>query len=954
MKQFKKTLLFLLTLALLPAMQVFAQQIPQLPIDPAVRMGVLPNGMTYYIRHNNLPEKQAFFYIVQKVGSVQEEESQRGLAHFLEHMAFGGTTNFPGNGIINYTQRIGVKFGENLNAYTSTDETVYNIDNVPVTPANLDSCLLILHDWSHDLLLTPEEIKKQRGIIHEEWRLRSSASQRILNRNLEKLYPGSRYGKRMPIGLMSVVDNFKPEELKAYYRKWYRPDLQGIVVVGDFDAAQMEAKVKKLFSDLPNPKNEAKYESYPVPDNNEPIYVIDKDKEQTVGVMEIMFKTEPMDRNMRGSQYFLMQNYFTALATSALNQRFSEMTQKPDCPFVQAGVDYGTYLLSKTCDALSVYIVPKPGKDAEAVKAVMAEIKRANKFGITETELMRADDEFLSNLEAVYNNRDKQKSSYYIPQYYRHFLEGNAIPSIETEYNLYKMISQQLRSSKQLSPVVSQMVAELTARTDTNFVFLAMYPEKDGVVVPTEAQMKAAVAAGMAENVTAYVDNVKNEPLITKLPKAGSVKKQEAADFGYTKWTLSNGAVVYFKKTDFNESQIIMSAQSAGGLNELNIKDPKTLVNAQMAADIVDGTGLGNFKQTELEKALAGKQVSLSSSINNDTESLGGSSTPKDLRTLFEMLYLKFTAIGNDPESYNNTLLSMKTQLENAEKVPETAFSDSIRTTIYGHDARLRTTEQKKADFALYDYQTMQKIYRERFNSPSDFTFFFTGNINVDSLKQFCELYLASIPAAKNKEVRRDPKLELVNGQVTNKFVRSMETPKANIVILYHGNHPYSLKEAQIINAFGSVLDDRVLQSVREKASIAYSTQAGANASYGFHPQYSVQLYCPVKPANVDQALQLMNEAIKEIAEKGVTAEELDKVKKFEIKEYQESQKNNGYWQGLISAKTFWNQDGRTGYEAAVNGVTSQDIQNFAKNVLLKQNNKCTIIMMPESLHETE
>ena len=954
MKQFKKTLLFLLTLALLPAMQVFAQQIqqiPQLPIDPAVRMGVLPNGMTYYIRHNNLPEKQAFFYIVQKVGSVQEEESQRGLAHFLEHMAFGGTTNFPGSGIINYTQRIGVKFGENLNAYTSTDETVYNIDNVPVTPANLDSCLLILHDWSHDLLLTPEEIKKQRGIIHEEWRLRSSASQRILNRNLEKLYPGSRYGKRMPIGLMSVVDNFKPEELKAYYRKWYRPDLQGIVVVGDFDAAEMEAKVKKLFSDLPNPKNEAKYESYPVPDNNEPIYVIDKDKEQTVGVMEIMFKTEPMDRNMRGSQYFLMQNYFTTLATSALNQRFSEMTQKPECPFVQAGVDYSSYLLSKTCDALSVYIVPKPGKDAEAVKAVMAEIKRANKFGITETELMRADDEFLSSLEAVYNNRDKQRSSYYIPQYYRHFLEGNAIPSIETKYNLYKMLSQQLRSSKQLSPIVSQMVAELTARTDTNFVFLAMYPEKDGVVVPTEAQMKAAVAAGMAENVTAYV---KNEPLITKLPKAGSVKKQEAADFGYTKWTLSNGAVVYFKKTDFNESQIIMSAQSAGGLNELNIKDPKTLVNAQLAADIVDGTGLGNFKQTELEKALAGKQASLSSSINNDTESLGGSSTPKDLRTLFEMLYLKFTAIGNDPEAYNNTLLSMKTQLENAEKVPETAFSDSIRTTIYGHDARIRTTEQKKADFALYDYQLMQKIYRERFNSPSDFTFFFTGNVDVDSLKQFCELYLASIPAAKKKEVRRDPKLELVKGQVTNKFVRSMETPKANIVILYHGSHPYSLKEAQIINAFGSVLDDRVLQSVREKASIAYSTQAGANASYGFRPQYSVQLYCPVKPANVDQALQLMNEAIKEIAEKGVTAEELDKVKKFEIKEYQESQKNNGYWQGLISAKTFWNQDGRTGYEAAVNGVTSQDIQNFAKNVLLKQNNKCTIIMMPESLHETE
>ncbi|MBR1652395.1 MAG: insulinase family protein [Alloprevotella sp.] len=946
MKQIKFLFVLLATLMLQPAA---AQQMPELPIDPAVRVGVLPNGLTYYIRHNALPEKQAFFYIAQKVGSVQEEESQRGLAHFLEHMAFNGSQNFKGNSLISYTERIGVKFGQNLNAYTSTDETVYNIDNVPVTESNIDSCLLILHDWSGYLDLEEDEIQKERGVIHEEWRLRSSAMQRILNRNLETLYPGSRYGKRMPIGLMSVVDNFSPEELRAYYKKWYRPNLQGIVVVGDFDVDMVEGKVKALFSDIPNPENEAPYEFYPVPSTPEAIYVVDKDKEQQQNMILAMFKTEPMPREMRGTMAGLIQNYIINLIEHTLNARLNELAQKPECPFVGAGVGYGTYLLSKTMDAFDVQLVPKPGQDKEALQAVMQEIVRAGRFGITETELLRADDEYLSNLERIYDNREKQRSSFYVPQYYRHFLTGDAIPSIEVEYQTLKAISQQLRQVKQLQPMVSGALAELTAQADSNFVLLAAYTEKDGVTVPTADELKSAVQAAYNADLEAYVDNVKNEPLIANLPKAGKIKKEEAADFGYTKWTLSNGAVVYFKKTDFNESQVLMSAESWGGMNQLNMKDEATRVNTQLADQVRNSTGLGNFKSTELEKALAGKQANVSVSISHASEGLSGNSTPKDLRTLFELTYLHFAAPGDDPEAYQNLITMMRTQMENIEKVPEVAFSDSVTATLYNHDVRVKRI--KKADLDLADYATAKQIAAARFQSPSDFTFYFTGNFDVDSLRAFTELYLASLPKGQ-AEKRQDPKLDFVDGVVTNRFVREMETPKGNIIQLWHGPVAFTAKNAEVVNAFGEILSQRLLKSIREEASIAYSCGASAGASYGFKDEYTLQIYCPVQPAKADSALLLMRQGIEEIAKNGVTEEELGKVKEFELKEYADNQKQNSYWQGLIQNKVNWNVDRRTGRENAIKGVTTADVQAFCRDLLLRQNNCATVVMLPASLEE--
>lgn len=932
-----KFLLLALTAALVLPMK--AQQMPSLPVDPAVRYGKLPNGLTYYIRQNAEPKGQVNFYIAQKVGSVQEEDSQRGLAHFLEHMAFNGSDHFPKDGqLVKYCESIGVKFGQNLNAYTSTDETVYNIDDVPVTPANIDSCLYILADWSGGLHLTDKEIDKERGVIHEEWRMRNTGAMRIYERQLPNVYPGSRYAYRMPIGIMEVVDNFPPDVLRAYYKKWYRPDLQGIVVVGDINVDEVEAKIKTIFSPIKLVDNPAKYEHYPVPANPQPIYIIDKDKELGTASIMIMYKHDPMPAELRGTMAFFAQRYINSIIISAIDGRLSELSQKPECPFLSAGVSYDNYLVSKTADAFLIYISPKPGQDAAAVQAVMQEIERAARFGITGTESVRAKDDFISGWETVYNNREKQKHNYFTSQYVRHFLEGNAIPDIETTFNTYKMLAQAIPVE-----VINETLKQYVASTDTNFVFFAMYPEKDGVDVPTVDAMKAAVAAARAAQLEAYVDNVKNEPLVAQLPKPGKIKSETPAPFGYTKWTLSNGANVYFKKTDFNDSQIVFGARSFGGSNKFADKD---VVNSKLLDGVIGATGLGNFTSTELEKKLAGKQANISSSVGNNTEELNGGTTPKDLRTLFELIYLKFQKPCNDVDGYNNFIAMMKTQLANVEKLPQVAFRDSISSTLYNNHPR--KTSIKLADLDQANFETIKRMYSERFNSAGDFDFYFTGAFDQDSLRLFTEQYIASLPGVKAREAYKDINIEPVKGVVENRFQRVMETPQAMLLQMWNGKTPYTMKEAIIASMLGDVLDKRYLKSIREDGGMAYSVSASAAANYGVRETYSLQIYCPFTPEKVDSVLYLMDLGLKEVAKDGVRADELDEIKKFELKEYTERQRDNNYWEGLITSFNMWGKDGQKGYEETLKSITSDDIKDFLRRTLLRDNNRATIIMLPK------
>lgn len=942
MKNLRNFMLSLLAV-LFCSLSASAQQMPPLPIDPSVRYGKLENGLTYYVRANKLPENRVHFYIAQKVGSVQEEDNQRGLAHFLEHMCFNGTKHFPGDRLVKYCESIGVKFGQNLNAYTSTDETVYNIDGVPVSDSNIDSCLYILHDWANALLLETEAIDKERGVIHEEWRQRTTGLMRILDRQLPNLYPGSRYGYRMPIGTMEVVDNFDPQVLRDYYHKWYHTQNQAIIVVGDIDADKMVERVKAIFSPIKAKENPAPYEYYPVPDNEQAIYIVDKDKEVTQSMMQLDFKQEPLPAELRGTQMGIILSYAQSIICQVVNARLEELALKGDCPFVAASIGYGNYWVSKTKDALSVSIVPKSGKDKEALQAVMQEIERASRFGLTGTEVFRAKEEFISQLETLYNNREKQKHNFYTHQYVRHFLEGDAIPALEIEFQLYKMVADQL-------PVeaMNQMLQQYVASTEKNFVVFSAYPDKEGQPIPTVEELKAAVAAAKAAELEPYVDNVKNEPLVPELPTKGQIVKEAPADFGYTCWTLSNGARVFFKKTDFNESQILMSAQSFGGKGWFDDKD---FVNIELMDQVINATGLGNFNNTELQKKLAGKQVSCRVGTGNAVESLGGSSTPKDLRTLFELIYLHFQAPANDVDTYNTLIAGLRTQLENMEKLPEAAFSDSITKTVYGGHPRAKRLHL--ADLDKADYETIKRLYTERYNAGGDFDFYFTGNLDVDSLRLFTEQYIAPLKAvAKRETYNKKFKMEPVEGVKNNHFVRPMETPQATFVQFWSGDLKYSVKNDAIVSALGSILTERYLKSIREDGGMAYSVGAGGEASYGTRESYTLQIYCPVKPASKDEALRLVRLDIDKIAAEGVTAEELDKVKKYELKAFSDRQRENGYWQGLIGAKVNWNKDTQKDYEQTIQNLTSKDIQNFVKKVLLKQNNCITISMLPADMKE--
>ena len=559
---------FAAAIVLLTAGQTMAQMMPPIPVDKDVRIGHLDNGLTYYIRHNSFPEHVASFYIAQKVGSINENDDQRGLAHLLEHLAFNGSEHFQGNSLQEYLQSIGVEYGRNLNAYTSIEKTVYYFTDVPTTRVSaVDSCMLILKDWSNGISLTKEAINDERDVVHNEYRMRMVGQQRILERALPKLYPGCKYGYRMPIGLMSVVDGCDPETLRAYYRKWYRPDNQAIIIVGDVDVDHIEAQIKKLFGGIKVPANAAKVVPVEVPDNNQGIYVVDKDKEQQMGIFQIFMKHEATPDSLKNGVDYLLKGYMDNIFASMMNARFSEKSQEPDCPYLQAGTSIGDYLLSSTKEALTSFGAAKDGQMKEAYAAVMRELKRAHDFGFTATEYQRAKDEFMSQMEKVYTNRDKMKNEQFTTQYVDNFTSNEPIPSVEDEYQIYQMLVPHI-------PVeaVNQYAKQLICETDTNLVSLVMMREADGAVYPTEQELADIVKQVRGEKLEAYVDNVKQEPLIAQKPKAGKIKSTaEDKKLGFKTLTLSNGAKVVLKKTDYKDNEIQFAATANVGYAALEI-----------------------------------------------------------------------------------------------------------------------------------------------------------------------------------------------------------------------------------------------------------------------------------------------------------------------------------------------------------------------------------------------
>ncbi len=929
-------------LFLLCTVGVFAQQDQPLPMDPAVRTGKLDNGLTYYIRQNGWPEKRVNFYIAQRVGSLQENEDQRGLAHFLEHMCFNGTEHFPGNGVIDYTRSLGVEFGQNLNAYTSIEETVYNINDVPSTRIeSLDSCLLILKDWSNGLLLEADEIDKERGVIHEEWRLRSSASQRMFERNLEALYPGSKYGRRMPIGTMEVVDNFSPQVLRDYYHKWYRPDNQAIVVVGDIDVDRTEAKIKELFSPIPMPADAAKVESEPVPDNAEPIVVIDKDKEQQMPMILLNFKHDAFPREMKTGMMYMMTQYVINRGSSMLNARLAEKAQEADCPYLQASCDDGEYLFASTKDAFSLTVIPKEGRAEEALAAAYREALRAAEFGFTATEYSRERAEYLSRLEKNFTNKDKRNNHQLATQCYRHYLSNDPIVDIEMQKQIMDMVAPQI-------PVdaINQAFKELVSKNDSNMVILSFNTEKEGAVYPTKEGMLNAVRNVRGEQLTAYVDNVKEEPLITKLPKKGKINKKEITNsvLGYKELTLSNGARVILKQTDFKKDEIQMLAISKGGSSLLGESD---IVNAKLFSAVMGVSGLGAFDKTELEKAMAGKQASVSLGLNNLHETVSATCLPKDVETMMQLVYLNFTNIRKDEKSYNSLMNMLHTALKNKGLSPEAAFSDSLQYTLHQHNPRFGSLEE--VDLDKLNYDRCLQIAKERFANAADFTFYFVGNFDETTLRPLIEQYVASLPGNPKKKEEWKPVSTYAQGKVNNHFTRKMETPKAQAHIYwYNSTLPYTLENDILASASAQVLDMIYIKQIREEASAAYSAGAFGGSALGSDVPFTfIAGVCPFKPEKGELAIKIMREEMQKMTTT-IDQDMLDKVKAAMLKNYDTDVKNNNHWMDVITDYDEKGVDKHTDYRRIVEGLTTQKIADFVKNVILAGGNVVEVIMTPQ------
>ena len=929
----------LLTTGLVSAQQQ-QMQMPEIPVDDSVRIGKLDNGLTYYLRHNNTPEKKANFYIAQRVGSIQEDDSQQGLAHFLEHMAFNGSEHFPTGTMTEYLQSIGVQYGRSLNAYTSIDRTVYFIADVSTERQSaLDSCVLVLRDWSSGITVTPEEIEKERDVIHNEYRMRNSPNQRMIERALPTLFQGSKYGFRMPIGKMEIVDNFKPEELVAYYKKWYRPDNQAIIIVGDINVDYTEALIKKLFGDIKVDPNAPKVIDEPVPDNEQAIYVTEKDKEQQYPVLMLSMKRDPVPAELKKTAAYLVQNYLNTMVCAMLNSRFSEITEQPDCPFIQAQVQDGNFMqLARTKDALMLIGVAKEGKDIETLQAMAREAKRARDFGFTATEYSRAKADYLSGLEKLYTNRDKRKNDAYCSEYVENFLENDPIPSVETLYQTMTALAGQLPIE-----LVNQYAQQIINIDGKNLVAFSMEQEKEGKTNYTTADaMKAGVETVRTETLTAWVDNVKQEPLIAQMPTKGQiVKETENKTLGYKELTLSNGARVILKKTDFKDDQVMMQAEAKGGMSLFGKADD---MNLQLISIVPSYSGLGNFLKSELDKALAGKMASVSIRVAEDRQYIVGQSTPKDLETLFQLFYLTMTDVKKDDKSMASFVNLMQTALKNKDLNHDIAYNDSVNSVQNCGNFLYLTPSVD--DIQRFDYERTLQMMKQLYGNGGQFIYTIIGNFDEQQVRELLEQYIAPMPQGtpvKAKDVRT-----FFKGNPVCNFTRKMETPQARTTEIWLNDKlPYTQENVVLMNMVSQIMTRIYDRTIREEESAAYNVGARGTISVnGNKPVYMLSAAAPTNPDKQKIARDLMLKYMTEATQK-ISDTDLNTVKEIMLKQAEDNNRENGHWMNVLTEWTAEGIDLQTNYAETVKGVTTQKVQNFIKQII-SAGNHASIVMMPE------
>lgn len=915
---------------------IMAQQNPLLPVDPVLKTGKLENGLTYYIHYNKTPENRADLYIAQKVGSMQEEDAQAGLAHFLEHMAFNGTGNFPGKTMLDYLENNGIKFGANVNAYTSFDETVYYMSNVPTTNQNLlDSCLLVLHDWSCGILLEEEELNKERGVIREEWRTRGGAQQRLTEKLLPELFRGSKYAERMPIGSIDVINNFKQEEIRAYYHKWYRPDLQGIIIVGDVDVEATEKKVKDLFGSIPLDEERAQRTYYPVPDNEEPIAVIATDKEAQSTSILLYYKHEPLPFEMRNTQAGYIQSYISTVASMMMNERFREISQKPNAPFTSAFAYDDNYFVAKTKDAWTVAAGSAEDKVKNALRAIATETERVKRHGFTSSEYDRARTNILNGVENAYNNRDKQKNSYYSQKYVRHFIDGEPVPGIEYEYQLLQSVAPQIPVE-----MVNQVMQQLVG--DKNIVLAITGPEKEDLLYPDKEELLQLLLTVGKEEVEPYAEEIINKPLIERTPVAGTiVEARKDEDFDATVWRLSNGVTVILKKTDFKDDQILMAASSHGGTSSFALQDP---FNSIMAGQVSPLGGVGDFSLTDLSKVLAGKNISISPVLGIMKQGFNGTSSQRDFEILLQLVYLYFTSPRTDQDAFDSFLQRAEIQLKNVEAEPSVVFQDTITKKLY-HDNPL-FDRLKREDLEKINYERIMEMFRKSFSNPGSFVFAFVGNIDEEAVKPFILQYLGSIPGKYVRNRYEELPMDIAKGKSETVFQHKMEHPKASVFNIYSGQSEFTRKNNIIISMLRQIMDIVYTEKIREEEGGTYGVSTSGSISRYPEGQTILQINFDTDPDKAQALNDLVKGELKAMAENGPRAEDFSKVKEYMLKAYNENIRENSYWLNQLTNKYFYDWDRHTHYLDTLNAIKPEDIQGFARELLTQENEK-TVMMLP-------
>lgn len=936
----KKQFLSLFLLLLAPA-SLFAQTVEQ---DASIRQGKLKNGLTYYIRHNAKEAGLADFYIAQRVGSILEEPRQRGLAHFLEHMAFNGTKHFPGKGkqlgIVPWCETIGVKFGTNLNAYTSVDQTVYHIGSAPIKREGIiDSCLLVLNDWSQFINLEPKEIDKERGVIHEEWRNRRTgmAMQRMMENVMPKIYKGSKYEDCLPIGNMDIVDNFPYQDLRDYYQKWYRPDLQAIVVVGDFDVDMMERKIQKLFGKIKAHKNPAERIYYPVNDNDKMIVAIEKDKEQPIILGHLYMKSETTPDSEKNSVKYQREDYINGLITYMLNGRLSEKKQVPNPPFMSATVKNGAFFVSRTKDAFSLSISCKQDNVLGGVSVAVGEVERARQHGFTQSELERAKKLYLNAAERQLKMEKDYKNSHYVSQCVNNFLEGEPILTPTYNLQLVKLFDGEVSLDE-----VNSQVGEII--TDKNQVFIMYGPDKDGFVVPSESEIESTVLAAQQKRYDAYKEEQVPATLMAALPAPGKIVSEKPyGKFGVTEIVLSNGMKVYVKSTDYQADQITMSMRGEGGTSVYGDED---IPNFAFLSGSITEAGVGDFTATRLRKALAGKSLKLAPSITSEGQRITGTSSVKDLETMLQLAHLYFTAPRKDSMAFEGMMNRNLSLLKNRNASSKVVYNDSLSATLYDHNVRMAPVTVEIAKKA--DYNRIFEIYRERFSDASNFKTVFIGKVDMAQLRPLLCQYLATLPSTHKAEKSNKANVpQIVKKNEVVKFVHKQETPLANVSVFYTANVPFSPKNDLVLDMLTRVLQIAYTDSVREEKGGTYGVGVSFNLEKEDNPNALLRISYKSDPKRYEELNPVIYKQLQNIADHGPVASSMDKVKTYLKKQYGQMAITNDYWSYVIWHQLDDDADFDKDYCKMVDNLTASDVQKMAKE-LLKQNHRVEVTMLSE------